>query len=187
MSQLIDAHKMDKDSFPYLYEENVVVPLKCQEGVVRANVFRPKGDGEYPVLVTYGPYGKDVYYGNFHPQSFAELPQEQRSAHSAWETPDPGYWTSKRFAVVRADEVGLGQSPGFMDTMSTSTSACFKDVIEWAADQPWSSGKVGLLGISYYAGSQWRAAARCAFPTIAQEYWKCETASSDQNQTSQRA
>lgn len=44
--------------------------------------------------------------------------------------------------------------------MSRGTSECFFDVVEWAAEQPWSSGKVGLLGISYYAGSQWRVAAR---------------------------
>ncbi len=43
--------------------------------------------------------------------------------------------------------------------MSKSTSEAFFDSVEWAADQPWSSGKVGLLGISYYAGSQWRVAA----------------------------
>ena len=43
--------------------------------------------------------------------------------------------------------------------MSRGTSEAFFDAVEWAADQPWSSGKVGLLGISYYAGSQWRVAA----------------------------
>lgn len=62
--------------------------------------------------------------------------------------------------VVRADERGTGQSSGKLDTMSRGTSDAFFDVVEWAADQPWSSGKVGLLGISYYAGSQWRVAAR---------------------------
>ena len=30
--------------------------------------------------------------------------------------------------------------------------------IEWAATQPWSSGKVGLNGISYYATNQWSVA-----------------------------
>jgi predicted acyl esterase len=49
---------------------------------------------------------------------------------------------------------------GKLDTMSRGTSEAFFDVVEWAAEQPWSSGKVGLLGISYYAGSQWRVAAR---------------------------
>lgn len=44
--------------------------------------------------------------------------------------------------------------------MSRGTSEAFFDVIEWAAEQSWSNGKVGLLGISYYAGSQWRVAAR---------------------------
>lgn len=44
--------------------------------------------------------------------------------------------------------------------MSRETSLAFSDVIEWAASQPWSTGKVGLLGVSYYAGSQWRVAAR---------------------------
>ncbi len=92
---------------------------------------------------------------SFHAQSFSELPDEHKSSHSAWETPDPGYWTQRGYAIVRADEVGLGQSPGFMDTMSASTSECFKDVIEWAAEQSWSTGKIGLLGISYYAGTQY--------------------------------
>jgi predicted acyl esterase len=47
-----------------------------------------------------------------------------------------------------------------LDSMSRTTSDGFFDVIERSAEQPWSSGKVGLLGISYYAGSQWRVAAR---------------------------
>ncbi len=61
---------------------------------------------------------------------------------------------------MRADERGLGQSPGILDTMSRDTSDAFVHVVEWAAAQSWSSGKVGLLGVSYYAGSQWRIAAR---------------------------
>ncbi|EXK24681.1 hypothetical protein FOMG_18599 [Fusarium oxysporum f. sp. melonis 26406] len=83
-----------------------------------------------------------------------------KSTHAAWETPDPAYWTSKGYIVLRVDERGAGQSPGLLDTMSRGTSEAFFDVIEWAAEQEWSSGKVGLLGISYYAGTQWRVAAR---------------------------
>ena len=43
--------------------------------------------------------------------------------------------------------------------MSKGTCEAFFDAIEWSADQAWSSGKVGLLGVSYFAGSQWRVAA----------------------------
>jgi predicted acyl esterase len=32
--------------------------------------------------------------------------------------------------------------------------------IEWAGTQPWSNGKVGMLGISYYASNQWRVAGK---------------------------
>ena len=44
--------------------------------------------------------------------------------------------------------------------MSRNTTDAFYDVVEWASEQPWSSGKVGLLGVSYYAGTQWPVAAR---------------------------
>lgn len=58
-----DIRTEDNASFPYIYEENVSVTLRNGNGIVRCNVYRPKGDLEsYPVLVTYGPYGKDVHY-----------------------------------------------------------------------------------------------------------------------------
>ena len=96
---------------------------------------------------------------SFHAKSFAEVNSEHKSDHAVWETPDPGFWTKHGYAVVRVDERGLGQSPGLLDTMSRGTSEAFFDAVEWSAEQSWSSGKVGLLGISYYAGSQWRVAA----------------------------
>ncbi|SPQ25600.1 808529c1-3046-4a45-998e-04deac6c5173 [Thermothielavioides terrestris] len=157
-NKLRDLHTVDDVNFPYVFEQNASVPLKLG-GVVRCNVYRPKTAERVPVLVTYGPYGKDIHYKDFI-DKYAEVNPRQKSAHSAWETPDPGFWTAHGYAVVRADEVGLGQSPGILDTMSRATTDAFVDVVEWAADQPWSSGKVGLLGISYYAGSQWRVAAR---------------------------
>lgn len=70
------------------------------------------------------------------------------------------YWVSKGYVVVRIDERGIGSSPGFLDTMSASTSSDFAECVEWAAAQDFSTGKVGLLGISYYGGTQWRVAAR---------------------------
>ncbi|KAL2815824.1 Alpha/Beta hydrolase protein [Aspergillus cavernicola] len=155
-----DITVRDETSFAYIFEQNVTITLKDNSGLVRCNVYLPKGVEKSPVLVTYGPYGKDIPYADFHPKSFSEVNPEHRSTHSAWETPDPAFWTSAGYAVVRADERGTGQSRGKLDTMSRETSEAFFDVVEWAAEQPWSSGKVGLLGISYYAGSQWRVGAR---------------------------
>ncbi|KAL6704170.1 hypothetical protein ACN47E_008730 [Coniothyrium glycines] len=162
-----DKHLIiDRDNFPYVFIQHKDIPLKTYDtGFLRCNIFLPKdaapyGDKRYPVIATYGPYGKDVPYSVFFPKSWSQLNPAMKSAHSAWETPDPGYWTSKGFVVVRVDERGTGQSPGELDTMSRGTSEAFFDVVEWCAEQEWSSGKVGLLGISYYAGTQWRVAAR---------------------------
>ncbi|KAH7121393.1 Alpha/Beta hydrolase protein [Dactylonectria macrodidyma] len=159
-NEIQDIHTVDRVTHPYVFEQNVTVPLKSSDGLIRLNVFRPKTDAKVPVLVTYGPYGKDIPYEEFALRSWVEVNPEHKSTHSAWETPDPRFWTSHGYAVVRADERGTGQSPGLLDTMSRSTSEAFVEVIEWCAEQPWSSGKVGLLGISYYAGTQWRVAAR---------------------------
>ncbi|KAF2192027.1 X-Pro dipeptidyl-peptidase protein [Zopfia rhizophila CBS 207.26] len=152
-NKIKDLHTIDDTSFPYTFEQNASVPLKTSEGLVRCNVYRKipsKLNQRYPVLVTY----------DFHPKSFSEVNAEHHSAHSAWETPDPGFWAQVDYAIVRADERGLGQSPGLLNTISRGTSEAFFDIVEWATEQPWSSGKVGLLGISYYADSQWRVAAR---------------------------
>ena len=58
-----DLYQIDEDSFDYIYEENVSVPLEGEGGPIRCNVYRPKPSGRrYPALVTYGPYGKDIHY-----------------------------------------------------------------------------------------------------------------------------
>ena len=59
-----DLHKVNETSFDYVYEENATIELKNGRGLVRCNVYRPKGprDSTYPVLATYAPYGKDIHY-----------------------------------------------------------------------------------------------------------------------------
>ncbi|CAK7211655.1 hypothetical protein SCUCBS95973_001188 [Sporothrix curviconia] len=161
-----DIHNVD-DSGAYIAETDVTVPLPTSKPtslddplIIRANVYRPKHGRPCPVLVTYGPYGKDIDYKYFHPKSFAEVNTDHKSQHSAWETPEPSFWTAKDYVVVRADERGTGQSPGHLDAISAAVTDAFVDLVEWAAVQSWSTGKVGLLGISYYAFTQWPVAAR---------------------------
>src|SRR6185312_8229925 len=59
---------------------------------------------------------------------------------------------------VRVDSRGAGRSPGYIDHFSPRETKDFYDCIEWAGVQPWSDGKVGLNGISYYAINQWHVA-----------------------------
>ncbi|KAJ5901830.1 hypothetical protein N7495_002358 [Penicillium taxi] len=161
-NQIRDICTVDTESFPYIFEQNISVLLN-DGGIVRCNVYRPK-DGStltrYPVLVTYGPYGKDIPYESFNKKSFIEVNPNHQTPHSSWETPTPEYWTKHGYVVVRADEIGSGQSPGTLDPLSAKSIDGFCEVIEWASEQSWSTGKVGLLGISYFAATQWQVAAR---------------------------
>lgn len=63
-NQLQDIQTVDDHSYPYIFEQNVSVPLQGG-GVIRCNVYRPKPSAQgqkYPVIATYGPYGKDIPY-----------------------------------------------------------------------------------------------------------------------------
>lgn len=61
-NQIRDLHTVDDKSYPYVFEQNATVGLKSSDGLVRVNVYRPKTTERVPVLVTYGPYGKDIPY-----------------------------------------------------------------------------------------------------------------------------
>ena len=57
--------------------------------------------------------------------------------------------------VIRVDARGSGRSPGKLDIFSPREIKDYYNAIEWAGVQPWSTGKVGLNGISYYSITQW--------------------------------
>src|SRR5437773_2086691 len=59
---------------------------------------------------------------------------------------------------MRIDSRGAGRSPGRIEHFAPRETQDLYQCIEWAGVQPWSSGKVGLNGISYYAINQWHAA-----------------------------
>lgn len=134
---------------------------------LRANVFRPAKPGRYPVIVTHGLYGKDVAWQTAAPyrdawqKMSAKLPDLCKNSSCSfmrWEMPDPERWVPAGFVVIHADSRGSGKTPGFLDPLGSRETQDYKELIEWAAVQPWSNGKVGLLGISYYAINQWQVA-----------------------------
>ncbi len=61
-NEIKHLHTVDESSFPYIFEQNATIQVKSGNGLVRCNVYRPKTSGAVPVLVTYGPYGKDIHY-----------------------------------------------------------------------------------------------------------------------------
>jgi uncharacterized protein len=134
------------------------VAIEVRDGtVLRGDVYRPSQPGQYPVILTHGPYGKDIHFKDFNEHAFALV--QERGPFMNWETVNPEWWVPQGYVVVRVDERGTGRSPGRMALFSPQEHQDFFDVIEWAGIQSWSNGKVGLLGISYYAIGQWHVAA----------------------------
>ena len=143
------------------------VPIVMEDGVtLRGDVYLPTDDGRYPVIASLGAYGKNYPfqqepYTKLWDQMIEKYPEVAKGTtgkYTAWEVVDPEKWVPMGYAVLRIDSRGAGRSEGFMRTHSLQESIDFKECIEWAAGQPWSNGKVGLSGISYYAVNQWMVA-----------------------------
>jgi predicted acyl esterase len=144
------------------------VEIEMRDGtVLRADVFRPQGDEPHPVLLTYGGYGKNLPFQQAYAaawetlvEQYPEVNEGSSGRYQAWELPDPERWIPLGYALLRVDARGTGRSPGVMNNMSATEADDIYDAIEWAAAQPWSTGKIGLTGLSYMAIVQWTAASR---------------------------
>lgn len=142
------------------------VPVTMDDGtVLRADVFRPAAPGRWPVLLSYGPYAKGLAFQDGYAdqwQMMADLhPDVTRGStgrYQNWEVVDPERWVPDGYVCVRIDSRGAGRSPGLLDPYSSRETRDLYECIEWAAGQPWSTGKVGLNGISYYAMNAWHVA-----------------------------
>ncbi len=117
------------------------IPAEMRDGtMLMSNVYRPGGDaadGEYPVLLTRQPYGKDLALatGYLDPVKLAE----------------------RGYIVVIQDVRGRYASEGEWDPSVHEFEDGY-DTVEWAAKLPGSNGEVGMYGVSYFGMTQWQAA-----------------------------
>lgn len=143
------------------------VEILTDDGLIlRADVYRPTVPGRYPVLMTYGPYAKGLPFQDGYKAQWDKLVADHPDVaagstlkYANWETVDPEKWVPDGYVCIRVDSRGAGRSEGFIDPFSSRETQDYYQCIEWAAQQPWSNGKVGLLGVSYYAMNQWQVAA----------------------------
>ena len=111
-----------------------------------------------PVIIGWGPYGKHLMPAVWFPGS--DVRPEWISKYAIFESPDPLYWTRHGYAVINVDPRGLWMSEGTMrGIMNSAEAEDVHDLIEWAGQQEWSNGKVGMTGVSYFAIIEWFAAA----------------------------
>ena len=142
-------------------------PIEMDDGIVlRADVFRPVGEGRHPVILTYGPYAKGAAFQEKYKSQWTRLIERapevlegSSNKYQNWELIDPEKWVPDGYVCIRIDSRGAGRSPGYMDVWSPREAQDLYACVEWAAKQSWSTGKVGINGISYYAMNQWNVAA----------------------------
>lgn len=143
------------------------VPIRLADGIIiRADIFRPIAQGQYPAILTYGPYAKGLPFQVGYKTAwtrmitaYPEVAEGTSNKYQSWELVDPEKWVPDGYACVRIDSRGAGCSEGFLDVWSALEAQDQYECIEWTAAQPWCNGKVGLNGISYYAMNQWQTAA----------------------------
>lgn len=142
------------------------VPIEMDDGVVlRADVFRPDDDGQYPIILSYGPYAKWLHFKDGYPYQWKRLQDHypdilarSSNRYQNWELVDPEIWVPDGYICIRVDSRGAGRSPGLLEVWSPREAEDFAICIDWSGVQPWSNGKVGLNGISYYGMNQWQVA-----------------------------
>jgi predicted acyl esterase len=143
------------------------LPIPTSDGVqLRCDVFRPNDNERYPVLLSYGPYGKGLSFQEGYTTAWDYMLKQHPDVANGstnefqnWEVVDPEKWVPDGYVCIRIDSRGAGRSPGVSNQHSPRETLDIYESIEWAAEQPWCSGKVGMNGISYYAINSWRAAA----------------------------
>jgi putative CocE/NonD family hydrolase len=114
------------------------VPAPMRDGVVlRSNVYRPAGEGRWPVLLTRLPYGKDLPLGT----AILEPVQAAR----------------RGYVVIVQDTRGRFSSAGDWYPLRNEAQDGY-DTVQWAASLPYSDGQVGMYGASYFGFTQWSAA-----------------------------
>src|SRR5438105_3814789 len=154
-SELRDGMRIDCDA---------AIPM--DDGLtLRADVFSPPDPGVYPVILSYGPYAKGLAFQEGYPSAWQRMVAEHpdvacgsTNQYQSWEVVDPEKWVPDGYVCVRVDSRGAGRSRGFIDHFAPRETKDLYDCIEWAGAQPWSNGKVGLNGISYYGINQWHVA-----------------------------
>src|ERR1700693_4617607 len=119
------------------------------------DVYRPDAPGKYPVLYAAALHNKDLQG----PDIADVLPPQPANA-PLWfgpiEAGDTRRFIANGYVHVIAQPRGSAKSEGHYGNQNTD----HYDLIEWISQQPWCDGNVGMVGISGYAGEQWRAAAQ---------------------------
>ncbi|HEV8662629.1 MAG TPA: CocE/NonD family hydrolase, partial [Candidatus Methylomirabilis sp.] len=120
---------------------------------LHVEVVRPNVAGRFPVILEASPY-----HGTLADRDGTRILPEPRDPEGR-PLGLTGYFAPRGYAVVMVDLRGTGQSEGCLDHIGPKDTSDLKAIVEWAASQAWSNGRVGMTGHSYVGSTPSNAAA----------------------------
>lgn len=138
-----EYRNLSQPSFAISRDDDVPAPMR--DGIaLLADVHRPAAPGRYPVLIAASPYPRQIQNLGA-PAGFIEAGASD-------------FFVPRGYVHVIANCRGTSGSGGTFGFYDSQERRDMHDLVEWAALQPWSDGNVGMVGISYFAGTQMMAA-----------------------------
>jgi putative CocE/NonD family hydrolase len=136
MNVVLNDSKLSQPTYKVKVDVNVMVPMR--DGVKLAtDIYRPEAEGKFPAILVRLPYGKT--------EAYCEMPA------FGW------YFAKRGYVFVVQDVRGKYDSDGVPYPYVNEPDDGYMTQ-EWIATQPWFNGKIGTLGDSYYAYTQWASA-----------------------------
>lgn len=132
--------------------ERITIPVSG--GVeLTATLFRPDDEGRFPVIL-----GVHAYDGSM--QTTPSVSRALQGANAQAEAGDPRFFARRGYVHVIVNARGTGGSGGTYQHYGPRDVDDIEEVIAWLARQRWSSGRVGMFGMSYFSVAAKQVAAR---------------------------
>jgi predicted acyl esterase len=135
--------------------EKTVVQVPAHDGkLIYLEITKPAGAAKLPVVLEASPY-----HGPMGDRDGTRILPDPKDADDK-PLGLTGFFAPRGYAVVMMDLRGTGRSQGCLDHLGPNDAKDLKTIVEWAASQPWSNGRVGMTGHSYVGSTPMVAAAQ---------------------------
>jgi uncharacterized protein len=129
-----DEAALSQPRYQIRFDHNVRVAMR--DGVeLSADIYRPDADGRFPTILDRTPYSNNDA-GTINRGQYQSI-----------------FYAERGYAVVQQDVRGRYDSDGDFYTFRNEANDGY-DTDEWVGRQPWSNGKIGTIGQSYFGITQ---------------------------------
>ena len=121
------------------------VKVRMPDGTaLDGNIYRPASNERFPVILGAHAYNKDLQSPPMRPLGFTPM-------RGYMESGDSTFFARRGYVHAVFNVRGSGKSEGYYQLMGPLEVQDIRDLINWLAAQPWSTGDVGMFGVSYFA------------------------------------